>query len=65
MKRSNQPVRRILFTLLAACGLATVGCSVVARSLRDGVADFIESSTAAWLEHTFPPPEQSGGGGGG
>lgn len=40
--------------LWVACGLA--GCDQFAGALRDGVLDFIESSTADLLEEVIPLP---------
>ncbi len=56
------------FGLLASLGILltlNTGCELVVDALQDGLADFLETTTANLLEQAFPVPMPSGEGGGG
>jgi hypothetical protein len=52
MKKTGK--QRLLLLVLAT--LSTSGCDQLAQAVRDGVLDFVESSTADLLEQIIPVP---------
>lgn len=50
--------------LLAFTLPALTGCDLVVDALQDGLADFLETTTANLLEQAFSVPMPSEGGGG-
>lgn len=52
MKKTGK--QRLLLLVLAT--LSSSGCDQLAQAVRDGVLDFVESSTADLLEQIIPVP---------